>query len=230
MPALADVTININGTFEKRAPPANLDTIFTGGKIGTAGMPQWTVIDGGPIGDPDQNGSVDWIGTPWNQRTAVPGNTVDLDGVTPGGIEQTVSTIAGDSYLLSFYLTATPKGAPSSEAILASAGATQSIFNYTVPPGSRPNLTWVQDSIAFTATGDSTTLSFISLDSIGPRGPGSGPILGGVSLTELSQALDPRPQGITAVPEAGFYGYASFLLCLVALASLASGRQTQKGR
>jgi choice-of-anchor C domain-containing protein len=199
MPAAAD--IDINGLFNNGPSNPSYDTVFAGGLIGSAGLPQWTVINGGPVGNTDSNGSVDWIGTFWNPPVGVGGYTVDLDGNSPGGIEQAVATVIGQTYLLSFYLSGNPDGPPSTKSLQVNADSNQTTLSYTVPFGAtEPNLTWTQESFQFTATNSSTNISFVSLDPLTENNapPAFGPVLAGVSLA--------------AVPEAGFYAYLLFAL------------------
>lgn len=208
IPAFADVPININGTFQPGPTPSGVifDTIVAGGTIGGGGNPTWTVTDGS--NDPG-DGSVDWIGSYWNPPPATPGGySVDLDGLNPGGIAQTITTTVGETYQLSFYLSANPDGPPDPKGLQVTAvvATGDSSANFSVPIGtSEPNLTWTAESIQFVASTNSTTIAFTSLDPATEGGllPAYGPVVGGVTLT--------------AVPEAGFYSYSLFAASMAGL-------------
>ena len=144
-----------------------------------AAIPGWTVTWG----------TVDWIGKYW-QAPPGGGFSIDLDGWWPGGISQTVDTVPGQHYVLSFYLAGNPDGAPDRKQVLVSVGALS--FPYSPPKSpSRTDMEWSLETLGFTATELSTTISFTSEDTNSPYGPA----LGGVSL------IDPP----VPVPEPGFY-------------------------
>jgi choice-of-anchor C domain-containing protein len=188
LPAFADVT---NGQFLNGGNDP-FSTYYAGD---ATSIPGWAVTAG--VLDPTQ-GSVDWIGNYW-QAPPPGGHSVDLDGLTPGGISQTL-TLAAGSYVLSFYLSGNPDGPPPAKALLVTAGGSSQNFTYTLTPSSsESNMGWTLESLAFTTAGGSTTVAFQSDDlaSEGNSLPAYGPVVGGVSLTQ--------------VPEAGFYAYAAAL-------------------
>ena len=98
------------------------------------------------------------------------GYSVDLDGSTPGAIKQTLSTIAGYSYTVTFEL-AGNFGQTFDKTMQISAAGVSQTFTVTKPAGwSRSTPGWNYESFTFTATGSSTDLVFKSLDSSGIAG------------------------------------------------------------
>src|SRR5665213_2833947 len=68
-------------------------------------IPSWTVIGA-------SSPSVDWIGSYW-QAPPAGGYSVDLDGTSVSGVQQTVSGLTdGQTYTLSFELSGNPDGDP----------------------------------------------------------------------------------------------------------------------
>jgi Protein of unknown function (DUF642) len=116
--------------------------------------PNSTLMDGWTVG-PSHN--VAWIG-PTNPfgLTAQDGDYfLDLtdytDGFPYGGLSQTIATVAGHQYQLSFYL-----GANSGSAVDVTVGTSTQNFTNSIA-GSN---TWQQGLLSFFATGSSTLLSF----------------------------------------------------------------------
>jgi choice-of-anchor C domain-containing protein len=195
-PALADID---NGTF--LTPPSG--SPFVDLSSGSTDIPGWLVI-GGTL-DPT-GGSVDWINNYW-QAPPPGGYSVDLDGFTPGGISQALTLGAG-SYVLTFYLAGNPDGPPATKTVQVTAGTSSSSFTFTLASNaSESNMGWTQESYDFTTLGGPTVIAFQSADPTSePNGalPAYGPVVGGVSLTQ--------------VPEADFYVYSTeFALCLSGL-------------
>jgi hypothetical protein len=91
-------------------------------------------------------------------------------------------------------LSGNPGGAPNPKVLDVAAGGTSTIFDATGPSDFIPN--WVQHSVSFTGTGNSTTITFASnTQPIGPwpQNDAFGPVVGDISLTSTT-------------PEPGFYG------------------------
>ena len=157
--------------------------------------------------------SLAWInvGNPWG-LSAQDGNLfLDLTNYTTGapfgGVTQTISTIVGQQYQLSFELgtyTARWGGPPVS--ILASAGGTSATS--TVSTTSTAS-TWTPFSLAFTATSATTTISLIG--SAGAAYVG----LDNVSVDAVSGPTVPEP-----------VSYALFALGLAAFGSIARWKRT----
>src|ERR1700742_1724335 len=117
-------TIVTDGNFDM--PPASdpFTTYSMGDSFG-AGSP-WTVT----------SGSVDEIGNYWRAPQGG-AHSVDLDGLAPGAIQQTIPAPAG-TYNLQFYLSGNPDGSPSTKEVTVTAGGVSQNFFYTLS-GDRTN-------------------------------------------------------------------------------------------
>ena len=174
----AQANLLTNGSFENTTgfvPDVNDVMILNPGATTMTG---WTVISGG--------GSLTWDG-PTNLfgLTASQGSYfLDLTGYhddTPyGGVQQTIGTIPGQAYVLSFDLgSSTTYGVP--DAITAAAGSTSQTFTST-----NTTLTnaWETEVLNFTATSGTTLISltgalanhYIGLDNISVEGPSPVPL------------------------------------------------------
>jgi choice-of-anchor C domain-containing protein len=156
--------------------PASADIVTNGQFLGSAGgfttvnagsntIPGWTVTVG----------SVDWIGNYWS---APVGQSVDMDGNSPGAISQDITTVTGQTYWLSFWLAGNPDGHGNPVPAVNPKKLTVSAVNLndssllsTQDYLHQWDLTWTLESFHFTATGSQTTLAFTSGDSGGPYGP-----------------------------------------------------------
>ena len=154
-----------NGSFETGAFVPNFQDTMSLPTSSTA-MTGWSVI----------NDTLAWIG-PTNPfgLTASSGNffldLTDYDNMAPfGGVTQTVTTVAGLAYQLSFDLGSSDLyGRPS--AILAGAGSTSAIFTGALAGG---NSDWQSFILPFTANSTSTIISltgsngqiYIGLDNV----------------------------------------------------------------
>ncbi|MCX7799373.1 MAG: choice-of-anchor C family protein [Fimbriimonadales bacterium] len=154
------VNLITNGSFEQASvdPGPTFLTLSAGS----------TAITGWVVGG---NG-IDYIGGYWNAQHGR--RSVDLSAINAGSISQTISTVAGQQYLLSFWLAANPdlpNSTPSTKVAIVSAGNVIN-QNFSTPPRSSgiPNMNWGQYSLAFTALGSSTTITFASGESnaVGP--------------------------------------------------------------
>jgi hypothetical protein len=122
---------------------------------GSTVMPGWTVV----------NNSVAWIGptNPFLLSASNGSYFLDLQGYsdsgTFGGVTQSISTVTGANYTLTFDLGgATQWGVPAS--INACAGATCQLDSITAITTNQ----WDPETLNFTATGGSTLISLIGND------------------------------------------------------------------
>jgi len=117
------------------------------------------------------SGSVDLITGYW-QTPPGGGNSVDLDGNAPGGIQTSFATNAGTEYTLSFELSGNPDGGnPLKTVQVDVAGVIQTFtFDTSAMGSSKSNMKWVLETLTFVATGATTSLKFTSLDGSGPYG------------------------------------------------------------
>ncbi|WP_424967521.1 MULTISPECIES: DUF642 domain-containing protein [unclassified Dinoroseobacter] len=163
----------VNGGFED--PKTNTNVY----SVPANPMPGWTVAAG----------NVEIIRLPtWAPSEGE--QSLDLNGVLPGTIQQTVSgfTIGSDYELLfdmggNFF-----SGLPSTTAVV-SVGQTTETFGYTPVPGdTASNFTWEEKSLTFTAEAESLLLSFS--DASGGRAAGAA--LDNIRIVDLG--------GMTPIP------------------------------
>jgi len=159
--AHADVT---NGSFETPVVPANSFTLFPVG--GSPVIPGWTVIGppGTDVGIVDKGfiqNSVTFAagdGNQWLDLTGFNSNSTE-------GVAQSVTTIPGHTYQLSYLIGNTTGGGifgtTSTVNVSVSGGPTFSDTNST---SSAATLNWQQFTHTFVATGNTTMLSFINGD------------------------------------------------------------------
>lgn len=175
VPAHADI---VNGTFAGAVGGPHPGSFETVGAGDASTIPGWTVTPG--TIDPG-GGSVDWI----NQYWTAPGVTqsIDLDGNTPGGIEQTVSTISGASYTLTFELSQNPDGG----GYPANTNTLNILIGNTLTPltivgHSAYNTAsgYQAETFSFTANSSSTLIGFVSTD---PANDPYGAVVADVNLT-----------------------------------------------
>ena len=120
---------------------------------GSTAIPGWTVF----------GVSVDYMGSPWDVSNGL--HAIDLDGrnATFSGISQTFATTLGQTYRVSFDLSGNPQGGSPLKNVLALAGSFSQSYSFDTTGQSINALTWTPNSFIFTASGPSTTLSFVSL-------------------------------------------------------------------
>jgi choice-of-anchor C domain-containing protein len=178
-----------NGSFELGTAPGSFaDKLF-----GDTSITGWTVIDGRNTITPG-TGSVDYIGSYWTASNGV--RSLDLDGTTPGGVQQSLATIAGHEYQVVFDMAGNIDGPPAVKVLVATPDGT-TVFSFDPPPGTtRTNMHWQTNGFDFTATGSSVMLKFQSLTvpsgTPGTQGhPGSfGAAIDNVIVTDLTQSAN----------------------------------------
>jgi choice-of-anchor C domain-containing protein len=141
----------INGSFEQ---PGTGGNTFNGGSTAIAG---WTVT----------GANVDYI--PTSTWQAAHGSfSLDLNGFNTGGVKQTFATVPGQTYTLGFELSQNNLGTSSTVRVAAGSTVKDYVFNLdTTAPN---DMKWQGQTFTFTATGNSTDLSFTSLNA-GANGP-----------------------------------------------------------
>lgn len=158
----------VNGSFEDGPNPGSF-TLYNGNPF----IPGWSI----------DSGSVDYIGTYWEHADGE--RSLDLSGNNAASISQVVSTQVGMIYTVSFALAGNPVGPPVVKTMQVSVdNATNTSANYTFDTEgtTRANMGWVYKEFSFTATDESTKLSFASLD-----GGFFGPALDDVSMQAIPE-------------------------------------------
>jgi choice-of-anchor C domain-containing protein len=198
--ARADLVVN--GSFEQgvdpNAGPSNPGFVTLNAVNNS--ITGWTIT----------NGSVDYIGSYW--QAADGARSLDLDGLSQGTIsaQQTLNTISGHTYQVTFALSGNPDNGPTIKTLDVTLGTETVQFTYsTADPGNtRGDMKWAIESFTYTASGVST-LTFTSLTPGPDNDPGFaafGPALDNVSVVDLS-AVSPVPETSTwAMMILGFLG------------------------
>ena len=169
-----------NGSFETATVNPNPGTSYITLGVGSTVITGWTV----------SQGTIDYKGTLWQASNG--SRSLDLGaGASPGGIKQTFNTTVGGTYRVTFDLAGNPDGNPTIKEMRVSAGGSSADFSFDTTGKSRSNMGWVSKSWGFTATGTTTTLSFLNL-----ADTAYGPALDNVSVIALSPPPTP-----TSIPE-----------------------------
>jgi choice-of-anchor C domain-containing protein len=171
-PAQAINLIN-NGSFENSSLGSGFGHVFL--SAGSTDINDWTVT----------SGSIDYTNGTWQASDG--GFSLDLSGYVgdAGSIAQTFSTTQGNQYLVSFDLAGNPNPPPTVKTLRLSAGDSSQDFTFDVTGKNYTNMGWSPQTFSFVASGDSTTLSFASLDN-----SGAGPALDNVVVTAVPWETD----------------------------------------
>lgn len=195
----AKANLIVNGSFENgtnlpaavpgyRTLSGATDPLALGGTNDIAG---WTVL----------NNNIDWIHN--NYWQASNGTySLDMSGLSPGGISQTIATNPGETYTLTFDMSVNPDVRHSDTARRLDIVAINTLTNvkdlednFLLARGTRTfsDMQWVNQTLTFTASGTSTELIFFSAPSNIDAG---GPALDNVVLNGNGVvAAVPAPAG-----------------------------------
>jgi choice-of-anchor C domain-containing protein len=88
--------------------------------------------------------------------------SLDMNGITAGGISQTFKTKKGQKYRLTFALAGNPNSEPTEKKIQVRAAGKSMDFTFDATGKTRTDMGWQRLTWEFTATGDETTLEFVS--------------------------------------------------------------------
>jgi choice-of-anchor C domain-containing protein len=161
----AQATTIFSDGFNLANPPSTLIEVDNGGTIGP-----WTV--GG--------NSVDWIFVPYWQ-SAEGNGSIDMSGVAAGSLSTTLSTVAGQTYILSFYLAGNMDFGNIVKSLQVQVGSLNQTFTFDTTGHNHASMGWVLESASFTATGNDT-LTFTSLEQ-----NAWGPALDGVTVSDIPE-------------------------------------------
>ena len=155
--ASAGAATIVNGSFEMGTNPGST---FTTEAPGSTAITGWTV---GGFG-------VDYIGGYWQASDGV--RSIDLSALSAGSLSQTLSTVIGQKYTVSFDLSGNPEnGVGSKISVVSISGSLPDIKVYNVgPSNSRENMNWQGFKYTFTAFATSSILTFASAE-YNPFGP-----------------------------------------------------------
>ena len=168
-PAPTSGNLLLNGSFEDGPNPGGIG-IATLQPNSTA-IEHWTVT----------LASIDYVGGYW--KAAAGQRSLDLDG-TPGfgGIQQTFTTVPDRVYHVSFYLAGNPDGPPTVKVLGVRAAGAEANFTVSNSGKSKSAMGWTEYLWSFRATSTSTTLEFLSRDTVSGY---HGPVLDNVSVSQV---------------------------------------------
>jgi choice-of-anchor C domain-containing protein len=133
-----------NGHFIGPNPNGSFVTVGAG----SSAIPEWDVLAG----------NVDWIQGYWAGSDG-DGFSIDLNGTTQGTIGQSIDTVIGKHYTLTFDIAANPDFSGLRVAIVGANG-TIGVENYSLNQG-QP-VAWSPRALGFTANSTSTLITFSS--------------------------------------------------------------------
>lgn len=139
-----------NGSFEfGDGPPTHKRSIRLG--EGFTNVHSWLVV----------SGNVDWNGPYYRAYEGV--RSLDLSGDQPGQVAQTISTVPGREYLLTFWLSGNPEGQPL-KTMEVRVGQAVHKFSYdTAKLGAIPtDQKWRRHSFTFKAESEETRITLAS--------------------------------------------------------------------
>ena len=172
----ANAAIVVDGAFNNPSLVSGFTDYTSGQAFGGPTNNAWTV----------GSGSVDLVGTHWQGGSGAGSGSVDLDGNAPGSISQTLNSLTvGQTYKLTFDLSGNPDGAPGANPVKSmdvSVGNQSGIaysFDTATKHNTDTNMKYVEETLIFTATGTSDTLTFASTDTSGAYGA----VIGDVKVT-----------------------------------------------
>ncbi|MBP1730217.1 MAG: hypothetical protein H6Q55_646 [Deltaproteobacteria bacterium] len=164
---------------------------------GSSDIPDWTV----------QSGSVDWVNWVANDNrewVAAEGTkSIDLNGTSTGSLSQMLNTVAGTSYVVSFFMAGNPLGDRFKDLQLSIGGLTET-FTFDSLGKTASNMGWSPRffSQAFVATGTSTTLTFTSLEA----DPFHGPAIDNVMVESVTTPTPVPEPSLLALLACGLVG------------------------
>jgi choice-of-anchor C domain-containing protein len=157
------------------------------GASGSTDIIGWLVTGGG----------VDLLEDPWDVSNGT--RAIDLDGGSPGGIQQTFATQVGQWYAVSFDLSGNPgngtfgTGLPLIKQVQVTAGDFVGDYSFDSSGQSIDALVWQKILFSFVAVDTRSTLSFVSLS---PAGTAYGALIDNVHVSTTS-APEPTPEPAT---------------------------------
>ncbi|MBE0688926.1 MAG: DUF642 domain-containing protein, partial [Anaerolineae bacterium] len=131
---------------------------------------------------------VDWLGAGSGLTAAHGARSIDVASAAAGGIRQSFATSPGTRYTVRFAMSGNTSQDPSQKDMTVSAGDSTETFSFAGPANE-----WEYKSMTFTATDETTTLTFTSLvDGI------YGPELDDVRVQAGEQVVVPEPETTSA--------------------------------
>ncbi|MCA1623376.1 MAG: choice-of-anchor C family protein [Acidobacteria bacterium] len=140
-----------NGSFETDTNPGGFTTVY----MGNTNIDDWSV----------DFGSIDYIGSYWQASEGV--RSIDMSGRNEAGqISQTLTTVAGWTYQVTFDMSGNPDGGCGVKEMSVSVdGLSSQSYTYDtcLSGNTREDMKWAPNTYYFTATSSETVLTFTSL-------------------------------------------------------------------
>jgi choice-of-anchor C domain-containing protein len=178
----------LNGNFETSALTHPQTTVmgilgFVTLGAGNTELTGWTIGGGG----------VDFMGSYWTPAAGA--HSLDLSAFSNGILSQTISTVVGQSYDVSFDLAGNTSGPPIIKHLKVDVGGSpDQIYTFNTTGFSRSHMGWQVENYVFTAVSTLSTLSFSSIDPPSGRpltGTPWGPALDNVSIATAAAVPEP---------------------------------------
>ena len=155
---------------------------FAEGVADTPNFPDWgfaRVFPGNPAvtGWTVGGNGIDYVGSLWDAADG-DGHSIDLNSYGPGSVSQTVDTVAGQTYNVTFAMSGNPADGEDlgDKTMTVSAGNTSQNYTYKVTAANTfHNMMYVDNTFSFVGTGSPVTLTFTSttdlVNGVRERGP-----------------------------------------------------------
>jgi choice-of-anchor C domain-containing protein len=140
----------LNGSFETGTDPGSYKTCPP-----KTGPSNWII----------ESGTIDYIGNFWQADDGE--RCIDLSGISAGTISQTINTVVGTDYVITFALAGNPNtniDASLRELQVQATGNPAQTYSFNPIGRSGINMGWIDKTYAFTATASTTKITFTSLD------------------------------------------------------------------
>ena len=134
--------------------------------VGSTAIPGWVVT----------RNAIDYCGDRWDAADGQ--RSLGLSGLAAGGIAQTIPTVAGGEYTVTFWMGGDAFSSPVMKHLRVTAAAQSQDYEFDATHAWPWGMGWLQKTFLFTASSSSTVLEFYSLDN-----DSTGPALDNVSMT-----------------------------------------------
>lgn len=162
--------------------PALANLVVDGGFESPVIFSQWSTFGPGPLGGwTISSGSVEILRSYWQPSEGF--QSLDTSGDGSGVIQQTIATVVGLTYRLSFDLSGNPDGGTTIKTLQAGFGTATQSFHFDTTLTTRTDMQWSPQTWDIVATTSSTVLSFENI--------GTGPY--GAALDNVSLTVIPEP-------------------------------------
>ena len=153
---------------------------FAEGVAETPGLGFARVYGGypGPTGWTVGGNGIDYIGSLWDDANG-DGRSIDLNSYGPGSVSQTVNTVVGQTYNVTFSMSGNPADGedlgPKTMTVSATGNPSQDYTYDVTAANTFDNMLYVDKTFSFVGTGEPVTLTFTSttdlVNGVRERGP-----------------------------------------------------------